>query len=111
MPSLLQSGAKQVTLLMSNVETPCLTSLTMTCFDSWNAFSRVWFQLNLELFLTRSQNGSIIGLNEYAQASWFTRLNQDLASVMFLETRKFKIALSIDSEGDISDEVIYSPPN
>ena len=57
MPSLLQSGAKQVTLLISNVETPCLTSLTMTCFDSWNAFSRVWFQLNLELFLTMSQNG------------------------------------------------------
>ena len=52
-----------------------------------------------------------MGLNEYAQASWFTRPNQDLASVMVLGTGKFKIALRIDSEGDTPDEVICNPPN
>ena len=69
------TGAKQVTLLMSHVETPCLTSLTMACFDSWNAFLRVWIQLNLELFLSRPRKSSTLGLNEYAQASWVTRPN------------------------------------
>ena len=52
-----------------------------------------------------------MGLNEYAQANWFTRPNQELASVMVLGTGKFKIALSIDSEGDTPDEVICNPPN
>ena len=58
----------------------------------------------------RSRNSIIMGLNEYAQASWFTRQNQDLASVMVLGTGKFKIALNIDSERDTPDEVICNPP-
>ena len=33
MPSLLQSGARQVTLLMLKVVTPFLTKLTMICLD------------------------------------------------------------------------------
>ena len=61
--------------------------------------------------LTRSWNGSIMGLNEYPEASWFTRPNQDLASVMVLGTGKFKIALNIDSEGDTPSQVICNPPN
>ena len=52
-----------------------------------------------------------MGLNEYAQASWFTRPNQDLASLMVLGTEKFKIALSIYSEGDTPDEAICNLPN
>ena len=84
MLSLLQSGARQVTLLMSTVVTPFLTKLTMICLDCWNTFSRLSFETKCVFFLTRSRNGSIMGLNEYAHATWLTSPNQDLASVIFL---------------------------
>ena len=50
-PSLLQSGAKQVVLFLSKVVTPFFTSPTITCLDCWNAFSRPSFQMKLEFFL------------------------------------------------------------
>ena len=64
---LLQSEAMQVTLLVSKVVTPFLTKPTMIYLDWWNAFSRFPFQTKCVLYLTRSWNGSILGLNEYDQ--------------------------------------------
>ena len=94
MPSLLQSGARPVTLLMSEMVTPILTKLIMICLDCWNAFSRLSFQTKCVFFLTRSRNGSIMGLNEYAHATWLTSPNQDLASVIFLGVGKLDIAFN-----------------
>ena len=42
--------------------------------------------------MTRLQNGSIIGLNKYAHATWLTSLNQDLA--YFGGVRNLEIAFS-----------------
>ena len=110
-PSLLQSGAKQVVLFISKVVTPFFTSPTITCLDCWNAFSRPSFQTKLEFFFTSCRNGSIIGLNEYAHATWLTSPNQDLASVMFLGLGKLEIAFSKLLEGVTPVGVIWRPPN
>ena len=62
-------------------------------------------------FFTSSRNGSIIGLNEYAHATWLTSPNQDLASVMFLGLGKPEIAFSKLLEGVTPVGVIWRPPN
>ena len=111
MPSLLQSRARQVTLFMSKVVTPFLTKLTMICLDCWKAFSRLSFQTKCVFLLTRSRNGSIMGRNEYAHATWLTSLNQDLASVIFLEVGKVDIAFNRLSQGVTPEDVIWRPPN
>ena len=111
MSSLLQSGARQVTLLMLKVVTPFLTKLTMICLDCWNAFSRLSFQTKCVFFLTRSRNGSIMGLNEYAHATWLTSPNQDLASVIFLGVGKLDIAFNRLSQGVTPEDVIWRSPN
>ena len=67
-PSLLQSGARQVILLMSNEAMPSLTRFMITCLDSMNASSRLMFHVKMEFFFTKSRKGSMIGLREYAQA-------------------------------------------
>ena len=94
MPSLLQSGARQVTLFMSKVVTPFFTKSTMTFLDCWNAFSRLSFHMKCVSFLTRSLNGSIIGLNEYAHATWLTNPNQDLASVILWGAGKLEMVFN-----------------
>ena len=106
MPSLLQSGARQVTLLMSKLVTSFFTKAPMICLDCWNDFSRFSFQTKCVFFLTRSQNGSIMGLNEYVLATWLTSPNQDFASVIFLGVRKLDIAFSRFSQGVTPEGVI-----
>ena len=50
MISLLQSGARQVTLLMLIVVTPFFSKPTMICLDSWDSFSRFSFQTKCVFF-------------------------------------------------------------
>ena len=80
-PSLLISGARQVMRFFSNVAMPFRTRSTMTCLECWNAASRPWSQAKSESRLTRSRKGSMTGPSEYAQATWLTCPNHDLASV------------------------------
>ena len=63
------------------------------------------------VFFTRSQNGIIIGLNEYTHATWLTSLNQDLASVIFWGNWKLEIEFSKFSLGVTPDDVIWRPLN
>ena len=53
-----------------------------------------------------SQNGNIIGLKEYAHATWLTNPKQDLASMIFFGVRKLEIVLSKFSDGITPDDVI-----
>ena len=58
----------------------------------------------------RSWNGSIIGLNEYAHATWLTSPNQDISLVIFLGLGKPDIAFSRLSQGVTPEDVIWRPP-
>ena len=49
-PSLLQSGARQVMRFFSKVAMPFRTRSTMTCLEYWNAASRPWSQAMSILF-------------------------------------------------------------
>ena len=109
MPSLLQSASRQVILLMSKVVMPFFTKPTMICLDCWNTFSRFSFQTKCVCFLTRFWNGSIIGLSEYAHATWLTSPNQDLVLMIFWWAGKLEIAFSKFSQG--VTPVIWRPPN
>ena len=111
MPSLLQSGARQVVLSMSKIEIPSFTRSMICALDFWNASSRLWSHTNLELGLTRSLKGCITGPSEKAQATWFTNPNHDLASVIFWGVGKSCIAESIDWEGATPEGVYCNPTN
>ena len=63
-PCLLQSGARQVTLSRSNVDTPSLTKSVIILLDSTNAFCRDPFQVNSDLALIKSLKGCMIGPRE-----------------------------------------------
>ena len=89
--SLLQSGARQVTLLVSKMITPFLSKPTISFFDFWNAFFRLSFHKKGVFCLTRSRNGNIIGHKEYAHATWLTSPNQDLVSVIFFGVGKSEV--------------------
>ena len=110
-PSLLQSGARQVTRSLSDVATPFRTWSIIICLESLNASSRLWFHANLEFCLTRSRKDSMTGPNEYAQATWLMSPNHDLVSVIALGTEKLRIACIMDSEGVTLEGVIWRPSN
>ena len=80
-PSLLQSGVRQMMRFFSNVAMPFRTRSTMTCLECWNTASRPWSQAKCESRLTRSRKGSMTGPSEYAHATWLTSPIHDLASV------------------------------
>ena len=81
------------------------------CFESANNLSRVSFNANVWLCLTKSLNGVIIGLKEYLHATWLTSPNQEHSSVMFCGFRKSFIAVKILSVGAIPFGVIFNPAN
>ena len=56
-PSLLQSGARQVILLTSKVDMPSLTRLIITCFDWVKALSILSFNENTEFFFYKVPKG------------------------------------------------------
>ena len=103
--------ARQVMRFFSNVAMPFRTRSTMTCLECWNAASRPWSQAKCESCLTRSRKGSMTGPSEYAQATWLTSPNHDLASASVFGTGKFSIASSMGLEGVTPEDVIWSPPN
>ena len=85
MPSLLQSVCKIVLWLVSNEwYIPSLTSLIRMSLELLNNWSSFLFQVNVELYLTNSWMGCMIGLMAYAQVTWFTSPNHDGALVMFV---------------------------
>ena len=100
-PSLLQSGVKQVTHCFSNVAIPFWTKSSMTCLKCHNSASRLWFHVNYESHLTKSGKGRMTGLSQYAQATWLTSPNHDLASESVLWIGKFYRASSMDSVGGL----------
>ena len=110
-PCLLQSGARQVTWSLLNVVTPFWTRTIITSLESLNASSRLWFQANLEFFLTRSRKSNITGSNENTQATWLMIPNHDMGSVIVFGTGKLSITCIIDSKGVTPEGVIWSPPN
>ena len=61
--------------------------------------------------MTRSQNDCITGEIPYAQTTWFTKPNHDLAFVRVLGIGKSWIAVQIWSDGRIPEDVIFKPAN
>ena len=74
--SLLQSGVRQVTLLVSNVVTPFLTKPNFF-FLIPKMLSLGFHSIKSVFCLTRPWNANIIGLKVYAHATWLTSLNQN----------------------------------
>ena len=106
-----QSGEKQVTRSVSNVAMPFCTKSTITCLACYNEAFRLWFHAKCGSRLTRSRNGSMTGPSEFAQASWLTSPNNELASMSVLGIEKFKIASSMNSEDASLAGVIWKPLN
>ena len=111
MPCCDQSVSMQVGLLISNDSTPFFTRLIKCVFDVWNASSKLLSQWNFVLGLISSLNGSITDVLAWAQDTWLTKPNQDLASVRLVGVGKFWMALSSFVAGATPDEVISKPAN
>ena len=73
-----------MTRSFSNVAMPFQTKSIMTCLECWNAVLRLWFYVKCKFCLMRSQMGSMTGPSKYAQATWLTNPNHDLALVSVL---------------------------
>ena len=93
MPVLLQSVARQVGLWGSNDRTPCSIMRRMASLLDLKAVLRASSQYHFPGF-KRSLNGCIVSDELMLYATWFTRPNQDLASVMFCGLGKSFIASS-----------------
>ena len=65
-PSLLQSGVRQMMQFFSNMVMPFRTRSTMTCLECRNTALRPWSHTKCESCLTRLRKGSITGPREYA---------------------------------------------
>ena len=59
--------------------------------------------------MMRSRKGSMMGPSEYAQLTWLTSPNHDLASVSVLGMGKLDIASSMDLEGVLSGDLQTAP--
>ena len=66
-------------------------------------------QVNVELYLTNSGKGCMIGLIAYVQTTWFTSPNHDYAPVMFVGVWKPVMAGRMLSDGDTPYRVIFNP--
>ena len=82
---------------------------TLSAFVSLNSLSSSAVQRNLLSGLMISQDGCIILLIEWAQATWLTKPNQDWAPMMFCGTVKSLIAGSMLLSGVIPDGVMLRP--
>ena len=93
MPVLDQSVAMQVVLSFSNISTPVFICSIMVCFDSLNASWCSCVQMNLAAGFRRSLNGAMVAAWEKVYATWFTRPNHDLTSVVEVGVGNSAIAL------------------
>ena len=100
-----------VTRSFSNIVMSFRTKSTITFLEYWNAAIRFWFHIKRESYLTRLQKGSMTGPSEYAQATYLTSLNHDLASVSVLGIRTLSITSCMDSEGVTLESIIFRHPN
>ena len=85
--------------------------LTMTFWECSNASSRLIFHIKCVSCLKRSRKGRMAKPSEYAQGTWSTSPNHNLASVSVFGLRKLNIALSIDLERVTLEVDIWRPPN
>ena len=97
--------------LMPKVVIPSSTLLIKSSLDCWKNWSRVEFHWKVAFCFASSQNGSMIGLVEYAHAIWFTSPNHDLAFVRSVGFGKFLIVDNIWLDGAIPVGVNFSPAN
>ena len=79
----------------------------LRCFLSWTYTIILLWQRKTYAFFAPI----CIGLKEYALATSFTCLNQELSSVIFFGIGKFIISFSILSEGVSLDGVIWRSPD
>ena len=77
-----QSVARAVGLFGSKLLTPVSHSLTISCFDLWNAASRSGDQAKGVLVDKRCQNGCISSADAKAKLTCPTAPNQERTSVM-----------------------------
>ena len=95
----------------SNDLIPSSTAAMILSLDCWNRFSSVVSQKNFTLGLSKSLNGCIKGLIAYAQETWLTSPNQDLAEVKLVGVGKSFIADNIVSDGLTPSVVTVKPEN
>ena len=93
MPAFAQSVEMHVGRPTVNVRTPFLTRRITSCFDFSNNLSMVSSQKKTRVLLaSNSLNGDMISACENAYATWLTRPNHDLTSVMFFGVGNSAIA-------------------
>ena len=111
MPCLHQSVWRAVRRPSSKDFTPSLILARISCLDYSNSFVSDSSQKKVRLGFIKLRNGSMIGLREYAQDTWFTNPNHERALVRSVGTGKSDMAAKMALAGVIPSLFMVSPAN